>query len=178
MEDKMKEFMQNNDFDIYEPHSGHEDRFLKKLQQPTNKKNKTLSWKWLSVAASVVLLIGFYLGSNFQDQQPIQLRDISPEMNETQMFFVNTINQELREIEKYRNVNTESIIEDALDEIEELEDQYKSFKDDLNAKGNQRQIIQAMITNYQQRLAVLQNLLDQLEWLRNPQNQNNFDETI
>lgn len=176
MEDKMKEFFETNDFDIHIPHSGHEDRFLRKLNK--SKTTKRISWKWLSVAASVVLMIGFYLGSNHQKNQ-IEMTDVSPEMNETQLFFVNTINQELREIEKYRNVNTESIIEDALDQIEELEEQYNNFKKDLNFVGNERQVIQGMIGNYQQRLYILETLLDQLETLRNPTNQNIiFDETI
>ncbi|CAL2086124.1 hypothetical protein [Tenacibaculum sp. 190524A05c] len=176
MEDKLKEFLSNNDLDIFEPHSGHEDRFLRKLEKP---QSKGVSFKWLSVAASVVLLIGFYFGTMYQPKQEINFSDIAPEMGETQMFFVNAINHELREIEKYRNLDTESIIEEALDDIEELEEHYKNYVKDLEFKGNEEQIIQAMVTNYQQRLKILQSLQTLLERLKNPSNQNiEFNETI
>ncbi len=176
MEDKLKEFLSNNDLDIFEPHTGHEDRFLRKLE---TKKNKGISFKWLSVAASIVLLIGFYFGTMYSPKQVIDIADVSPEMGETQTFFVNAINHELREIEKYRNLDTEAIIEDALDDIEELEEHYKNYVNDLQFKGNEEQIIQAMVTNYQQRLKILQSLQTLLERLKNPSNQNiEFNETI
>lgn len=168
MDDKLDDFILENDFDVFEPHSGHEDRFLKKLNQQNNGK-KSIPWKWLSVAASILLFIGFQLGS--LTNKPTTMPEISPEMNETHTFFVSTINQELREIEKYRNIDTESIIEDALDKIEELEDQYTDFKKELNFMGNEQQVIQGMIANYQQRLQILEDLLLQLEELKKHKNQ-------
>jgi hypothetical protein len=176
MEDKLRDFLSNNDTEIFEPHSGHEDRFLRKLEG-VNKPNG-ISFKWLSVAASIVLLIGFYFGSVYGNQTII-LEDINPEMSETKMFFVNAINHELREIEKYRNLDTETIIEDALDDIEELEEHYQTYVKDLQVKGNEEQVIQAMVTNYQQRLKILQSLQSLLERLKNPDTQNlQFNETI
>lgn len=174
MNDKFQDFFSENNFDIHEPHSGHNERFLRKLQQP---KKKTISYKLMGAVASVILLIGFYLGS-FHQQKQYDLRDVSPKMAEAQNFFVSTINQELKEIEKFRNLETETLIEEALEEIEELEDQYGSFKIELNQSGNQRMKVQAMINNYQQRLHVLQRLLDQLDKLENPTKFNNIDDEI
>lgn len=167
MEDKLHKLFSENDFDFHEPHSGHLDRFERKLKNP-GKINKT-SWKWLSVAASVVLLIGFWLGNN---QQPAQLNlaSFSPKMAETQNYFVASINQELKELEKYRNLDTEVIIEDALEELEELEYSYKGFVEDLNKNGYEKRIIYQMISNYQQRLDVLENVLLQIEELKNTNN--------
>ncbi len=168
-DDKLVDFFMNNDFDIHEPHQGHEDRFLRKLNQP--KQQNKLPWKWLSIAASVLLLIGFSLGNVYKERQ-YDLADISPKMAETQDFFVATIAQELKEVERFRSLKTETIIEDALDEVEELEDEYKSFKKDLNTIGNQRRIIKNMIDNYQRRLDILEKLLLQLDKVNNPANQN------
>jgi cytoskeletal protein RodZ len=64
MEDNLQQFFSENDFDLQEPHSGHLARFERKLNQP--KKTNNTSWKWLSVAASVVLIFGFWLGDNHQ----------------------------------------------------------------------------------------------------------------
>ncbi|MCL7754962.1 hypothetical protein [Polaribacter sp. Z022] len=170
MEDKLHQFFSENEFDFQEPHSGHLERFERKLNQP-KKVNRT-SWKWLSVAASVVLVLGFWLGSNHQKNQ-FDLADVSPKMEEVQTYFVSTINQELKTLEKNRSLDTESIIENALEELEELEDEYKAFVKELTKNGQQRKIINAMIKNYQQRLEILENTLKQIEQIKNPNIINN-----
>lgn len=175
MEDRLHKLFAENNFDFHEPHSGHLDRFERKLKNP-GRVNKT-SWKWLSVAASVVLLVGFWMGSN-QQNNSLDMRDFSPQMAETQNYFVATINQELKELEKYRSLDTEIIIEDALDELEELEDSYKSFVEDLNKNGYEKRIIQQMINNYQQRLEILENVLQQIETLKNTNNTQNNEAYI
>lgn len=165
MEDKLHNFFSENNFDFQEPHSGHLQRFERKLNQP--KKINRTSWKWLSVAASVVLIIGFWLGSSHQKQM-IDLADVSPKLEEVQDYFVRTINQELKSVEKNRNLETETIIEEALDHLEELEDNYRLFILELNSEGNKSKIINSMITNYQQRLQILENVLQQIEQIKNP----------
>jgi cytoskeletal protein RodZ len=165
MENKLNDFFSENNFDFQEPHSGHLERFERKLNQP-KKSNKT-SWKWLSVAASVVLVLGFWLGSNHKNQQ-MDLADVSPKMEEVQNYFVSTIHQELKDLEKNRSLETETIIEEALEQLEELEDNYKTFVKELNTDGNSRKIINAMIRNYQQRLEVLENVLLQIEEITSP----------
>lgn len=170
MEDKLHQFFSENEFDFQEPHSGHLERFERKLNQP-EKKHRT-SWKWLSVAASIVLIFGFWLGSSHQKKQ-LTLADVSPKMEEVQTYFVSTINQELKTLEKNRSLDTESIIENALDELEELEDEYKIFVKDLTKNGKQRKIISAMIKNYQRRLDILENTLKQIEQIKNPNLLNN-----
>jgi len=166
MEDKLHNFFNEHEFDIHEPRSGHLDRFEKRLRgvQP----RKKTSWKWMSIAASVILLIGFGLGNMSKNE--VGLSAISPKMAEVQTYFVNTIDREIKEIEMNRNLQTEDLIEQALDDLEELEDNYKLFVQELEKNGQQRKIINAMINNYQQRLDILQKTLEQIELIKNPQN--------
>lgn len=171
MEDKLHQFFSENDFDFQEPTLGHEKRFEQKLNKPLQKNNKT-SWKWLSVAASVVLVLGFWLGSNHQKKQ-LELADISPKMEEVQNYFVSTINQELKTLEKNRNLETEVVIEEALDQLEELEDNFKLFINELNTNVNTKKIISSMIKNYQKRLEILENVMLQIEQIKNPKTLNN-----
>ena len=166
MEDKLHDYFSENDFDFQEPHAGHLERFERKLNR-TSKRN-SFSWKLGSIAASVVLVLGFWLGSNHQKQQ-MDLADVSPKMEEVQSYFVRTINQELKTLEKNRSLDTETVIEQALNELENLEESYNVFLTELNKNGNQITIINAMIKNYQQRLEVLQNVLEQIEQIKNPQ---------
>lgn len=170
MEDKLHTFFNENNFDFQEPHQGHLERFERKLN--LGKSEQKFSWKWLTVAASVVLVIGFYLGSSHQQRQ-LDLADVSPKMEEVQSYFVRIINQELKTLEKNRSLDTETIIEEALNELEDLEESYNMFLVELNANQNQTKVINAMIKNYQQRLQVLENVLEQIEQIKNPQIINN-----
>lgn len=165
MKDKLHQFFSDNNVDLVKPHSGHLKRFEQKLN--ASKKHQKTSWKWLSIAASVILILGFWLGSNHQKKQ-IDLADVSPKMEEVQDYFVSTINQELKTIEKKRNLETETIIENALDELEELEDSYKVFIKELTKNGKQKRIISAMIKNYQRRLNILERTLKQINQIKNP----------
>ncbi|MBL4905385.1 MAG: hypothetical protein JKZ00_05125 [Flavobacteriaceae bacterium] len=152
------------------PRFGHLERFEKRLN-PTEKK-RSISYKWMSVAASIVLLIGFWLGSN-QANNSIVLADVSPQMQEAESFFMTTISQEIKEIEKFRNPKTEQIIEDALNQLEKLEDKYKELVKALNDSNKDRRVIYAMINNYQSRIEILQNVLKQVDEINNPKETQN-----
>ena len=172
MEDKLHNFFSENDFDFQEPHSGHFQRFEKKLKGTQNKKRT--SWRWMSIAASIILVMGIFIGQQLQPKTPT-LSGISEKMEEVETYFVNTINYEIVELEKSRNLETEEVIEKALEKIEELEDDYQTFIQELENNGEQRKVIHQMIQNYQQRLEILQNTLTQIELIKN---QNTFDDEI
>ena len=169
MENKLHHFFSENDFDFQEPHVGHLDRFERKLNH--KKQPIQTSWKWLSVAASIVLLIGFWFGNRHQRQQT-DLADISPKMEEVQNYFISTIKQELKSVESNRSLETEAVIEEALESLEKLEENYAFFIVELSKKGNENKIIQAMIENYQQRLEILENVLMQIKLIKTPQTVN------
>jgi DNA repair exonuclease SbcCD ATPase subunit len=170
MDNKLHDFFSENDFDFHEPHSGHLQRFERRLQGAQPKRR--LPWKWMSIAASVLLAIGFFVGQSMQNEEPT-LSDMSSKMAEVESYFVNTINFEVREMEKSRSLDTEEVIEKALEKIEKLEDDYKAFIEELSKNGKQERIIHQMIQNYQQRLEILQNTLIQIELIKN---QKTFDD--
>lgn len=172
MEDKLHSFFSENEFDFHEPHSGHIQRFEKRLKGIRPKKRT--SWRWMSVAASIVLTLGFFIGYNAQTETPT-LASMSDKMEEVENYFVNTIDFEIKELEKSRTLETEEIIEKALERIEALEDDYKTFIEELTNNGKQQRIIQEMIRNYQKRLDILQNTLQQIELIKT---QKNLDDEI
>lgn len=164
MDSKIATLFSQRSFDIKEPPIGHFERFEKRLQKQKTTRNK--SWQWMSVAASVILLIGFGFGKSVQ-QNTTDLATISPEMKEVQTYFVSTIHYELKKLEKNRSIKTELMIETALDALEELEDGYRSLVKELQKGIQQKEVIDAMIKNYQQRLEILQNVQQQIEQHKN-----------
>lgn len=165
MKNQFNQFFKNTDFDIEEPRFGHLERFQDKLKNPAKKK-KSFSYKWMSVAASVTLIVGFWLGANLTNNTLV-LADVSPEMQEAEMFFVSTIKQELRTIEKFRNPTTERVIEDALNQLEKLDDKYQDLVKALNKSNSDRRVVYAMISNYQNRIEILQDVLTQIDEIKN-----------
>ncbi|GGH02903.1 hypothetical protein GCM10011416_22180 [Polaribacter pacificus] len=166
MNKKLDNYFATQNFDIEEPPFGHMERFEKRLKEPRKKK---YNFKWLSLAASLLLLVGIWTGTNLSSSS-LALADVSPQMQEAESFFVATIKQEIKEIEKFRNPSTERIINDALNQLKTLEKQYKKLVTDLNKTNNDKRIIYAMIRNYQSRIEVLQDVLKQIDEIKNPKN--------
>lgn len=174
LEHKFKEL--KNQFDLEEPNMGHFDRFEAKLNKTktlTKTKSKTLKFiASIAVAASVILSIGIWLGSEFSNKG-MQLSSVSTEMQETQSYFVSVIEKEMRTVEKERNNDTEKIISDGLNQLKKLENQYSKLTLELKESTEDKRIIYAMITNFQQRIDVLQSLLLQIQEVKQLKTQNN-----
>ena len=159
-----------NQFDFEVPEAGHEQRFLDKL----NNQNKVASrsiriynyWKpILSVAASIVLLVAVFFGSQ-QEASAKDLASVSPEMAQTQSFFLSAISKELAKLEDETTPETEILVQDALKQIEVLENKYELLKEDLTISGDDSRVIYAMISNFQNRIDLLQNVLQKIEEIK------------
>ncbi|MDO5971350.1 hypothetical protein Q4Q35_16205 [Flavivirga aquimarina] len=158
-----------NDFDIENPESNHTERFLNKLNKQgelqlvkVDKQRRRLWKPLIGVAASIMLLMAFFIG-NQQDSDYGSLASVSPKMAETEDFFTLTIAEELSKIEKENSPKVQVIIQDAMKRIKKLEEDYESLKKDLTESGDDKRVIYAMISNFQNRIDILQNTLEQIE---------------
>jgi len=154
-------------FDIYETPSQHQRRFLEKLKKTEATPTKRLNWwKPLSIAASIVLLLS--AGLFFQNNQPkIEgLASVSPKMEETQSFFTAVINEELETLKGFENEDTKVLIDDTVSRLEILENEYNHLKIDLTESGNDKRVITAMITNFQNRIELLQQVIKNIEKIK------------
>jgi hypothetical protein len=166
------------DFDMEEPNSGHEKRFLTKLSNQ-NREVITLSqpksnfWKpFLSIAASVVLVVTVFIGVN-KANEPNDLASISPEMAKTENFFINTISLEIEKLNSELTPEFQDLVVDALFQIEILEQNYINQKQALTDSGNDKRVINAMISNFQDRIDILNNVLNQIDELKSEKNEQN-----
>ncbi|MCB0398906.1 MAG: hypothetical protein KDD26_04640 [Winogradskyella sp.] len=159
------------EFDINKPKHGHENRFLEKLNTSDkalvdNKKIINFNWKpFIAIAASVIICLGIFTTINAQPEV-MDLASVSPEMSETQDFFTATINAELKKLNNERSPLTEQIITDALNQIELLEKDYQKLKTDLTESNKDQRVIYAMINNFQNRIDILNTVLDQIETIK------------
>lgn len=160
----------NNDFDIEVPNFGHQQRFLEKL----NNQNKVALagtakrslWKpILSIAASLVLMFALFFGTQ-QEASAKDLASVSPEMEQTQNFFTSTISDELAKLNSETSPETKVLVDDALKQLKILESEYELLKTDLKESGDDKRVIYAMISNFQNRINLLQNVIKQIEEIK------------
>jgi hypothetical protein len=186
MENKeLNDFFRDLDFDIADPPVGHQERFLEKLEKrkfkPGSSKGK-LRMLWMPIlAVAASLLILFLLTANLTGLQISinkgDLAGISPEMKETQEFYTSLIKTELTRLNEAKSPETELVVSDALKQLEKLDLEYLNLKKDLVKSGKDKRVIFAMVSNLQQRIDVLNNVLLRIEninELKNPSNENNF----
>lgn len=164
LEEKIKTL--EGQFDIEEPSIGHFNRFEARLQ---NKRKKKPFNKFYLVASVVLLfvVIGFKLFS-----EKANTNMVTPEFKQTENYFSTVINDELKKVVAQKNADNQQIISDAFLQMKKLEDNYKQLQKDLKNTQNKKAIIYAMLDNYQQRIKILQNLLNTLNQYKQLKNTN------
>ncbi len=156
-----------NQLDILEPSADHKVRFLEKLQVHTNVvplQTKRRNWlKPLAIAASITILFGIVSVNNtINTQEETDLASVSDQMKDTQNFFTVAIEAQLEEINKNTSLETTNLIKDAMEQLKKLESNYEILKKDLFQSNNDKRVISAMITNFQKRASLLQEVLEKI----------------
>ncbi len=172
LRNKFKELQ--GQFDVEEPNLGHFERFQAKLNIEKNPKSNY--WKLLAIAACFLLLVSFSW-TYLSDKHRIELREVSPEMAETQVYFISVINQELKAIEKVNNLENKKVIEDGMAQLKILENDYLKLTIQLRESNEDSRIIFAMIDNFQKRIEVLKAVLNQINIIKQTKN-NNHENTF
>jgi hypothetical protein len=155
-------------FDLKSPKLGHQQRFLDKLNASKQVEIETksiyiLNWKPLmAIAASIIICISLFIALP-NDPELMDLASVSPELSNTQDFFTTTIDNELKKMNMERTPLTEQIIDDALEQLQLLDDEYQNLKIDLTESNEDQRVIYAMISNFQNRIDILNTVLEQIE---------------
>ena len=151
------DFLKNANWDFDEPIIGHEKRFLAKLEHRQPKQEKFP----LRLVASVALLLGSMTLWFFINQKTTA--ELSLETQKTQDYFSAVIEKELVDLKSKENPENKKIIEDALQQLEILEADYEKLKAEIADKGENKQIIYALLTNMQTRISFIQTVMEQIE---------------
>lgn len=171
----------SGEFDYEEPQAGHENRFLEKLNASQEsisiQKKERTRWRYPAMAASIVALCA--LGVLMYPGEPSieeQVAQVAPEVPRTELYFTSLIEEQVGALEKQRTPQTRKLIEDAMAQLNKLEQNYKGLERDLIEGGNSKLILSAMVTNFQTRINLLQDVLERIENIKNAKQHDN--ETI
>jgi hypothetical protein len=154
-------------FDVHETPDGHQKRFLDRLNAQQEAKSQRNWWKPLSIAASIVVILGIGFSLMKSPQPSGELASVSPEMEQTQTFFMSAINNEIDKLKSFETPETKQLIDDALKQITNLEKEYQLLKIDLVESGNDKRVIYAMISNFQSRIDLLEHVVSIIEDFEN-----------
>ena len=166
---------------------GHRNRFEARLTELHSSK-KTRSFFFLKIAASIVLMIslGYFVVSTTTADAPgtetlpemkiTSLGSVSPEMEKVENYYLTAINYELASLEK--TPENQRILDDYLEKIGKLDDDYKRLSTDLTNNGVNEKTINALITNLQLQLQLLLQLKDEINELKTANTITNEDSTI
>ena len=159
----------HNEFDVKTPDTGHEHRFLNKLQNQNSTLANTSSvksnfWRpFMTIAATIVICFGIFTVYQSQQIGHRDLASVSQEMAETQTLFTTAIKTELSKLNSEDIPEFQELIVDALYEIKILEEDYNQLALGLDVTPDDDLIITAMILNFQSRITVLKDVRAKIE---------------
>lgn len=160
-----------------EPSDGHFDRFEAKLNAQYKKKKFTFNVVWKVAAAVIFVLLAtnqayIYLSPNNQgvvlnsaSLEGTTLSSVSNEYTEVEFYYNNAINVGLDQWKSLTLDGHISIEEQQMmdAELTEFEDRFKVLQEDLAANPNDERVINAMLEYYQTKLSIINMIVSKLE---------------
>ncbi|PKA97013.1 hypothetical protein B0O79_0661 [Flavobacteriaceae bacterium MAR_2009_75] len=166
--------------------SGHEKRFLERLEKELPEQRKNYGRR-IAMVASIIVLLGasVWYFSDHQNiienkrvvnkvekpgkPQNISLGDLSPDLNKLENYYVANINLELSELEV--SEKNKKVVHSFMGQLNELNIEYSELNRELNDMGPNDQTITAMIKNLQLRLQLMRRLKEKINQLKTSKNE-------
>ncbi|MBL4577907.1 MAG: hypothetical protein JKX74_05505 [Flavobacteriales bacterium] len=171
MGDKLEDFIKSNqeDFDLSEPRDGHLERF--EAQLSSIEKRDAFSWRnLLKIAAVVIFVLGSGVllvnddSSTVNASTGLDLKDISPELAEVASFYTDQIENATEELTPMKSIDKLEDSENLKQQLELLEVDYKQLKIELKDNYADERLINSMIKNYQLRLQIIEQYMNQIKF--------------
>lgn len=170
-------------WDTEEPTPGHRQRFEQRLVTleggSTNPGNEAgvrgirPLWIQIAAAASVAIMAGLWIFFPGKGDLQERVNEISPEASKSAYYFTNVIELQVRELEASQTPETAPLVRSALSQIADLEADYSRLEQELVSGGNTQLVLKAMITNFQTRIDLLTDVLEQVNEFKLLNTQNN-----
>ena len=104
-----------------------------------------------------------------RENKAISLGDLSPDLKKVENYYVANINMELSRLEI--SEDNKAIVDGFMEQLSDLNAEYKKLNTELNEIGPNDQTITALIKNLQLRLQLLHKLKEKLNQLKSSKNE-------
>ena len=161
-------------FDTASPNEGHFNRFAAKLEQQKIKKRSFISYTFLLKAASIAILVTLSFLWTYDNlirpsskNSGITLSEVSDEYREVEVYYKHQVNlkyDQISNVDIFSDSTQKSIL---LKELSDMDSIYTNLQKDLETSPKDKRIINAMIEHYQLKVDVMNQILYQLEQIKN-----------
>ena len=145
------------------PRTGHEQRFLAKLQGQKKTIKTSLFKTYYWSAAALIAFVSFAAGSQFFAPSETPSNDFE----KANVYFTQYIDKQLAAIDQEENAEYTVLIADGKEQLARLELEYKKLMDAFKNNAVHPLLIQAMIENLQHQSVVLYELEEKINTLKN-----------
>ena len=160
---------------------GHEERFLQKLGRetvrvPVRKFNFRHA---LQVAASLAIILtsAIVLMKQNKSGDKMAHQEIPAAMLEADMYYTSQVNARYDEIKEFKFENSEEKTV-LLNELNDLETYHQQLMSDLESNPDDDRVINALIRHYQIKLEVMDQIIIQLNQVKNETYKENENESV
>jgi hypothetical protein len=155
---------------------GHDARFLQKLDRELPKKKGSWRFNFLSIAASVFVLLGlsygvfqFFKVDKVDVTEPTivansdlkSLGDVSPDFKKVEDYYLASINLELSKVQL--TADNKELFDGYVQRLKELNEEYDKLIVELNDNGPSEETLDALINNLKFRLNLVMRLKEKLK---------------
>ncbi len=177
MEQNLKKLFEQDRLVNHKRSADHEDLFIEQLYKELPVK-KRISFSSFRIAASILVLIGigalsYMILDNPSNKKNVfeayTLKNISPELEEIESFYVSNINLIVSDIEK--NSESRTLVKRYMKRLSLLKEEYKNLITEMNEEGPNSLSISVLINNLKLQLELLQELSEQVRSTKNRKNE-------
>ena len=161
MNDTLKDLVneQRGDFEV---HTSDYDSLWENVTRELDKRQRRPLSFMMKIAAGLVILavssILAYTAISWESQRSsVALYQVSPEMKETEKYYLQLINDRMEELRSYPEIENA-----AAGELATLDSLYNELQNDLADNVDNEEVVSAMIQNYRLKLELLENILFQI----------------
>jgi len=181
-----KEFIKETEIQNPEPHSGHRERFLKRLEKEGREEEPKKSFRippfligLYSAAAVAVLVVMFLPKTNPDNSAEVVKPFMTPKLEmtaQTEKLELIYAQHVAPQIPKIREALPE--LETQIELLEILENEYDKLKELLLKSNGNTAVTQEMLRNHKLRLNLMEQIVKQIEFSKNSKKQQNELQTI
>lgn len=165
MSEDLEDFIKDNLNELDQVEQPDTEQFWADFQKVKKPAKRFSLWKPITIAASLLLLIGFFAQQSKEvstDPMAIEnLRSIDPQLAEYQAILISTIAEQDSLIQSM-NIAPEEY-QDIYDQLKELDKVTAKYKEDLKKYGPDRKIIKTLLECSKRRIKLYELLLHEIE---------------
>jgi hypothetical protein len=161
MSDKLERFVKENkkQFDSEDPSYALWDKISGELDKKPSKK-VSIPYKWMSIAALLVLSVGVYFGYQYRKMNgEIMVADVNPVMGKKEVRFTNLIEEKRDSLQIFAEADP-VLYQKFITDLSKLDKDYQALKTELQTTPNKALVSKAMIRNLDLQLQVISQQLN------------------